>query len=82
VQTLEGRSQSMGRPSCFPSPVLSFGMLLPLLLATQASLPESCILTGLCNIAPPAPPVASGVLFVAVGLVWAGMWGLRRRPAR
>ncbi|MBK7595625.1 MAG: hypothetical protein IPP98_08945 [Gemmatimonadetes bacterium] len=57
-------------------------MLLPLLLTAQASLPESCILTGLCNLAQPAPPVASGVLFVAVGMVGAGLWGLRRPPAR
>ena len=82
VDSPEGRSQSRGRPSGFPLGVLSFGMVLPLLLATQGSLPEACILTGLCNIVQPAPPVAPGVLFVAVGMVWAGVWGMRRRPVR
>ena len=57
-------------------------MLLPPLLAAQASLPESCVLTGLCNLVQPAPLVAPGVLFTAVGMVWVGIWGLRRRPAR
>ncbi len=82
VYHLEGRSRQWGRPSCFAPAVLSFGMLLPLLLTAQSSLPESCLLTGLCNLVQPAPPVPPGVLFVAVGMIWVGMMGLRRRSAR
>jgi hypothetical protein len=54
-------------------------MLHFLLLAAQQPMPEACLLSGLCNLVQPAPPVAPGVLFVAVGLVAGGVWGLRRR---
>jgi hypothetical protein len=54
-------------------------MFFSILFAAQQPLPEACILSGLCNLVQPAPPVAPGVLFVAVGLVSVGVWGLRRR---
>jgi hypothetical protein len=38
-----------------------------------------CLATGFCR-RQPGPPVPSGVLFVAVGLVGAGVAGLRFRP--
>lgn len=82
VQHQEGRSHSGGAPPAFPLRCYSSGMLLPLLLAVQGPLPESCLLTGLCNLVQPAPPVAPGLLFAAVGMVWVGVWGLRRRLAR
>jgi hypothetical protein len=54
-------------------------MSFSLLFAAQQSLPEACLLSGLCNLVQPAPPVAPGVRVVAVGLVSVGVWGLRRR---
>lgn len=56
-------------------------MLLPLMLTVQATDPEACLFTGLCNLVQPAPPVAPGVLFVAVGMIWVGVRGLRHRRA-
>jgi hypothetical protein len=57
-------------------------MIATLLLAVQQPMPEACLLSGLCNLVQPPPPVAPGVLFVAVGLVWVGLWGLRQRSTR
>lgn len=57
------------------------GMLLALLLQSQALGPESCILTGLCPAATSGSPIPSGVMFTAVGLVAFGIWQWReRRP--
>ncbi|MEO5824939.1 MAG: hypothetical protein ABIR59_03560 [Gemmatimonadales bacterium] len=41
--------------------------------------PGQCGVLGLCGLLQPDPPVAPGVLFVAVGLVAFGVWGLRKR---
>ncbi len=54
-------------------------MLAPLLLLAQQPTPEACLLSGLCNLVQAPPPVAPGVLFVALGLVAVGSWSLRRR---
>ncbi len=54
-------------------------MLTLTLLLQQATSPDQCILTGLCGLVAPYRPVAPGVMFVAVGLVSVGLWGLRRR---
>lgn len=53
------------------------GLLLQVGTMTQAD----CALTGLCGLAVPTRPVASGILFLAVGLVALGVRGLRR-PTR
>jgi hypothetical protein len=56
-------------------------MLVPLLLQVVGGTPEAdCALTGLCGLVTPVRPVASGIFFVAVGLVALGIRGLRRRP--
>lgn len=68
-----------GSPRALCPPRYDYRMLLSVLLAAQQPLPEACLLSGLCNLVQPAPPVAPGVLFVAVGLVSVGVWGLRRR---
>ncbi|HEV8355555.1 MAG TPA: hypothetical protein VGQ17_02190 [Gemmatimonadales bacterium] len=44
--------------------------------------PDDCILTGLCGVRPAEPGLPSGVLFLAVGLVLAGVLGLRRERRR
>lgn len=49
------------------------------LFLQQAASPDQCFLTGLCGLVAPHRPVAPGVMFVAVGLVSVGIWGLRRR---
>ncbi|MBA2291450.1 MAG: hypothetical protein H0W15_03220 [Gemmatimonadales bacterium] len=55
----------------------------PLLAAAQEiAAPGQCSVLGLCGLFPPDRPVAPGVLFVAVGLVAFGVWGLRRRRTR
>jgi hypothetical protein len=46
-----------------------------LLLALQT--PGDCILTGLCGVRHVHPGWASGVLFLAVGLVIVGVLGFR-----
>ncbi len=56
-------------------------MLVPLLFQTIGSSPAAdCALTGLCGLVAPVRPVASGIFFVAIGLVALGVHGLRRRP--
>ncbi len=40
---------------------------------------DACLATGLCGLVEPVRPVAPGLMFLAVGLVAAGAWGLRRR---
>ncbi len=70
----------MAVPSrAFPVCGYHSGMMLTLWLAAQASLPESCVLTGLCGVPRIPPPVASGVFFLAVGLIAVGTVGYRRR---
>ena len=49
-----------------------------LLLQAEGTAPSACILTGFCGAEAPWRPYAPGLLFVAVGLVGAGLWGLRR----
>jgi hypothetical protein len=53
--------------------------LLSILAQTQGTAPTDCLLTGLCGLTAPAEPtVAPGILFVALGMVAFGAWGLRR----
>lgn len=52
-----------------------------LAILTQAAF-DDCALTGLCAVVQPARPVASGVMFLATGLVLGGLLGLRRSPRR
>jgi len=53
---------------------------MPLLL--QVIGPTDCILSGLCGAGPVHQGLPSGVMFTAIGLVVAGVLGLRelRRP--
>lgn len=57
-------------------------MTLAVLAILSQSTFDDCALTGLCAVVAPARPVASGVMFVAIGLVLGGLLGLRRAPAR
>ena len=41
--------------------------------------PGDCLITGLCGITSRVSPVASGVMFLALGLVAIGVWRIRRR---
>lgn len=52
--------------------------LVLLLLQAQGTAPSACIMTGFCGAEAPWRPVASGILFLAVGLIGAGIWGFRR----
>lgn len=54
-------------------------MLNLLIMAQQAGTPGDCVLTGLCGLIKPERPVAPGVMFLALGLIGFGVWGLRRR---
>lgn len=58
--------------------LLPLGMIVFNLLASQGMTPGDCVLTGLCGLLAPERPVAPGVMYVAVGLVGIGVWGLRR----
>lgn len=69
------RTHRATRAPAGPPPGVSSGMLTVLLL--QVLGPESCMLTGLCAAPEAAPPVPSGVMFTAIGLVAAGLVGLR-----
>ncbi|MES2307160.1 MAG: hypothetical protein V4558_16790 [Gemmatimonadota bacterium] len=53
-------------------------MITILFAIIQNSTPGDCLLTGLCGLVPVERPIASGVMWVASGLVLGGMWGLRR----
>lgn len=57
-------------------------MLLRILLQSQALGPEACILSGLCAAPDAGPRIPSGIMFVAVGLVALGVWGVRRGRKR
>lgn len=64
--------------------ILPATMLMSLLL--QVLGPEACILSGLCAAPDPGPKIPSGIMFTALGLVAAGVVGMRverarRRPA-
>jgi hypothetical protein len=48
------------------------------MLLLQALTPGDCLLTGLCGIRETAAGVPSGLLFLALGLVLAGGFGLVR----
>ncbi len=50
-----------------------------LALAQDGAAPGQCGVLGLCGLFQPERPVPTGVLFVAVGLVAFGIWGLRAR---
>jgi hypothetical protein len=50
-----------------------------LLLQVALDGSDACLATGLCGLVEPVRPVAPGLMFLAVGLVAAGIWGLRRR---
>ncbi len=56
-------------------------MLPGLLLQVGTLTPADCAMTGLCGLAAPERPVASGLLFLAVGLIALGIRGLRRPAA-
>lgn len=77
---LENRQTRKGFEGSNPS--LSVGYLsavISLALVTfQSSAPGDCLLTGLCGLVPVDRPIASGVMFVAAGLIVGGVWGLRR----
>jgi hypothetical protein len=81
---LENRQTRKGFEGSNPS--LSVGYLTvvitPLLAIIQTSTPGDCLLTGLCGLVPVERPVASGVMWLAVGLVAGGIWGLRRANSR
>lgn len=53
-----------------------------MLAALQALAANDCLLSGLCLVRNTGPAGASGVMFMAVGLVALGVLGLRRRPGR
>lgn len=55
-------------------------MLISLLL--QVLGPEACILSGLCAAPDPGPRLPSGIMFTALGLVAAGLVGMRVERAR
>jgi hypothetical protein len=55
-------------------------MLMSLLL--QVLGPEACILSGLCAAPDPGPRIPSGIMFTALGLVAAGLVGMRVERAR
>jgi len=44
--------------------------------------PGDCLLTGLCGVSSAAGGLPSGVMFLALGLVLAGAFGLRRERRR
>ena len=50
-----------------------------MLALVQAALPGDCVLTGLCGVQGFEDGVASGVMFLALGLVVMGVLGLRSR---
>lgn len=52
--------------------------LFELLAQTTTMADVSCLATGLCNVVKPEPTTASGLMYVAVGLVAGGFLGLRR----
>ena len=45
----------------------------------QTAVPGDCLLTGLCGVQGGGGGLASGVMFLALGLVVAGVMGLRAR---
>ena len=49
------------------------------LFAAQGFLPGDCLVTGLCGLSTAPPGPASGLMFLAVGLVLGGGWGWYRR---
>jgi hypothetical protein len=51
-----------------------------MLLDLQA--PGDCLITGLCGITSRVSPVASGVMFLALGLVAVGVWRIRAARRR
>lgn len=54
--------------------------MLPRVLALlQQALPDDCSVSGLCGMGKGEPPIPSGILFIAIGLVAAGIIGLRHR---
>jgi hypothetical protein len=53
-----------------------------LLAFAQSALPGDCLLTGFCQASDIARPVASGVMFLASGLIAIGIIGLRSRRKR
>ena len=56
---------------------------MPFLLGlAQGFTPGDCILTGLCGVKGDPPSAASGVLFIALGLVLYGAHGLWRSRRR
>ncbi len=65
------------------SSAVPLGVVIPFLATMQdGSAPGQCGVLGLCGLLKPERPVASGLLFVAVGMVALGVWGLRRRRER
>lgn len=54
--------------------------MLPILMQVgiEADSAYACLATGLCGLIQPERPVAPGVMFLAVGLVAFGAWGIRQ----
>jgi hypothetical protein len=63
-----------------------FGYLgsMPIILMQAAGMaPDDCSLSGLCALLGPEPPIPSGVMYAAVGLVALGVFGyVRHRHQR
>ncbi len=87
---IEGSNPSLSVRPCHPRgrlPTVSRRVTIPpvlnlLIVTQQAGTPGDCTLTGLCGLLGPERPVPPGVMFVAIGLVGFGVWGLWRRRLR
>jgi hypothetical protein len=56
--------------------------VMPILAVLQSLVPGDCLLTGLCAASQATPVVPSGAMFLAIGLVLIGAWGLVRKQGR
>ncbi len=57
--------------------------LFELLAQTTTTMADvGCLGTGLCSMVKPEPTMASGLMYVAVGMIAAGWLGLRRSRRR
>jgi hypothetical protein len=49
-----------------------------ILMQAAGMMPDDCALSGICALLRPEPAVDPGVMYLAVGLVVLGAWGIRR----